>query len=62
MLSEELTERMNEIVEDCIGDAPAPCVATCPLHIDAKGYIDLIDDGKPEEALELIRETTPFPG
>ncbi|MGM0501803.1 MAG: FAD-dependent oxidoreductase [Bacillota bacterium] len=62
MLSEELVERMNEVVDDCMGDAPAPCVATCPLHIDAKGYIDLIDEGKPKEALELIREKTIFPG
>ena len=62
LLSEELTERMNEVVEDCMGDAPAPCVATCPIHLDAKGYIDLIDQGKPKEALELIREKTPFPG
>ena len=62
LLSEQLVDRMNEVVEDCMGDAPAACVATCPLHIDAKGYIDLIKEGKPKEALELIRETTPFPG
>jgi NADPH-dependent glutamate synthase beta subunit-like oxidoreductase len=53
---------MNEIVDDCMGDAPAACVATCPLHIDAKGYIDLIEKDKPKEALDLIRDTTPFPG
>ncbi|MDZ7673105.1 MAG: FAD-dependent oxidoreductase [Halanaerobiales bacterium] len=62
MLSNELQERMEEVIEDCMGDAPAPCVATCPLHIDAKGYVNLIKEGKYKEALSLIRETTPFPG
>ncbi|GAB6137773.1 hypothetical protein JCM15060_09620 [Halanaerobaculum tunisiense] len=62
MLSEELIAEMKEVVDDCMGDAPSACVATCPLHIDAKGYIDLIQEGNYKEALELIRDTTPFPG
>ncbi|SJZ37528.1 FAD-dependent oxidoreductase [Selenihalanaerobacter shriftii] len=62
MLSTETIEAMNEIVEDCMGDAPPYCQATCPLHIDVKGYVDLISEGEYKESLELIRETTPFPG
>ncbi|GAB6098199.1 hypothetical protein JCM16358_00780 [Halanaerocella petrolearia] len=62
MLSEKVINKMNEVVDNCMGDAPPACVATCPLHIDAKGYIDLIQEGKYKESLELIRETTPFPG
>ncbi len=62
MLSEDLIDRMEEVVEDCMGDAPAPCVATCPLHIDAKEYIDQIKQGNYTKALEVIRGTTPFPG
>lgn len=53
---------MNEVIDDCMGDAPPACVATCPLHIDAKGYVDLIGKGEYKQALELIRDTTPFPG
>ncbi|MTI58851.1 MAG: oxidoreductase [Firmicutes bacterium] len=45
-----------------MGDAPAFCVATCPLHIDVRGYIDLINEGEYKQSIALIREKTPFPG
>ncbi len=39
-----------------------PCKDTCPAHIDVQGYVALIGQGKFTEALELIRQTIPFPG
>lgn len=42
---------------DCI----APCVDSCPSHVDAQGYIALISMGKYKEALELIKEKNPMP-
>ena len=39
-----------------------PCRATCPIHVNAQGYIALILVGKFEEALALIRQKNPFPG
>jgi heterodisulfide reductase subunit A-like polyferredoxin len=39
-----------------------PCRASCPIHVNAQGYIALITAGKFEEALALIREKNPFPG
>lgn len=42
MLTEDLKQKMQEIIDGCMGDAPAACVATCPVHTDAKGYIKLI--------------------
>ena len=39
-----------------------PCRASCPIHVNAQGYIALITAGKFEEALALIRERNPFPG
>ena len=39
-----------------------PCRATCPIHVNAQGYIALISVGKFEEALALIRQKNPFPG
>ena len=62
MFSEKLLEQINEVIEDCMGDAPAYCSATCPLHIDPKTYINEIKDGKYEEAIKTIRENTIFPG
>lgn len=53
---------LDKIVEKCIGDELPFCVATCPLHVDMKGAIALMRDGKFEAALTLIRETLPFPG
>jgi heterodisulfide reductase subunit A-like polyferredoxin len=39
-----------------------PCRATCPIHVNAQGYIALISVGKFQEALALIRQKNPFPG
>jgi NADPH-dependent glutamate synthase beta subunit-like oxidoreductase len=38
------------------------CEETCPVHLDIRGYVGLIADGKFREALALIREKLPFPG
>jgi len=42
---------------DCIG----PCINNCPAHVDAQGYIALINLGKYDEALRLIKQTNPLP-
>lgn len=39
-----------------------PCRTTCPIHVNAQGYIALTSDSKFEEALALVREKNPFPG
>jgi len=49
-------DKMQEIVDKCMGDAPAYCEATCPMHTDVKGYVNLIGEGKHKEAVKLIRE------
>jgi len=52
-------------VERCILDnlrlLLPPCREACPLGVNCQGYARLIAQGKEEEALELIRETLPFP-
>ncbi|MGD8368456.1 MAG: FAD-dependent oxidoreductase [Desulfobacterales bacterium] len=40
----------------------APCRATCPAHVSVQGFIALINDGKPEEALKLFKQEHPLPG
>lgn len=37
------------------------CQRTCPVHLDIRGYIGLIADGRFEESLALIKEVLPFP-
>ncbi len=39
-----------------------PCRATCPIHVNAQGYVALISQGKFREALDLVRDKNPFPG
>ena len=38
------------------------CVAGCPIHQNAHGYISLIAQGKYEEAVDLIVKDNPLPG
>ena len=49
--STEMTRRLE----------PAPCRQTCPAHIDVPRYVRLIGEGKPAEALAVVREKIPFP-
>ncbi|MFC1945177.1 FAD-dependent oxidoreductase [Chloroflexota bacterium] len=38
-----------------------PCQASCPLHMDIREYVDLVAQGKTQEALQVIRSGNPFP-
>jgi NADPH-dependent glutamate synthase beta subunit-like oxidoreductase len=58
----EVDKAVDEIIGKCIVDNLPYCQAACPLHIDAKGYVRLIKEGKFGESLRLIRERLPFPG
>jgi len=40
----------------------SPCKFNCPAHLDAHGYIALTGVGRYEEALGVVRRTTPFAG
>jgi NADPH-dependent glutamate synthase beta subunit-like oxidoreductase len=39
----------------------SPCKVECPAHIDVQAYVTLAAKGKYSEALQLIKETSPFP-
>jgi NADPH-dependent glutamate synthase beta subunit-like oxidoreductase/Pyruvate/2-oxoacid:ferredoxin oxidoreductase delta subunit len=39
-----------------------PCRNTCPARIDVPRYIQYIAQGKPADAVAVIREKVPFPG
>ncbi|MGA3093993.1 MAG: FAD-dependent oxidoreductase [Dehalococcoidales bacterium] len=41
--------------------AQAPCTHRCPARVDAARYIRAVADGKPGEAVAVIREKIPFP-
>ncbi len=37
-------------------DELPPCVYSCPAHVDARGYVELIAEGRFKDSLDLIRE------
>ncbi len=52
----EIIERMQEIVDGCMGEETPACQATCPMHTDVKEYVRLIALGKGDEAIKVIRD------
>jgi NADPH-dependent glutamate synthase beta subunit-like oxidoreductase/coenzyme F420-reducing hydrogenase delta subunit/Pyruvate/2-oxoacid:ferredoxin oxidoreductase delta subunit len=48
-------------VPSIVKERRAPCVETCPAHINIQGYVALVSKGRFKEAYDLIRETIPFP-
>ena len=38
-----------------------PCITLCPAHVDVPGYIAHIKEGRPEDAIKVIRDRNPFP-
>jgi formate dehydrogenase major subunit len=55
-------ERLNEMFADHWADCIAPCRLACPAGTDAQGYIGLIAQKRYRDAVELIKQTNPFPG
>jgi NADPH-dependent glutamate synthase beta subunit-like oxidoreductase len=53
-------------VETCILDnlrmELSPCRQACPLAVNCQGYVQLTARGEESKALELLRQTLPFPG
>jgi NADPH-dependent glutamate synthase beta subunit-like oxidoreductase/NAD-dependent dihydropyrimidine dehydrogenase PreA subunit len=39
----------------------SPCKANCPARNDVQGFVGLATKGKYERAIQLLKETTPFP-
>ena len=54
--------RFNYFVTECGRAAPPPCRVACPAELNAWHYVSLASRGRFKEALEVIREITPFAG
>lgn len=42
-------------------DKISPCEDACPIHMDVPSYVIALTLGKIDEALEVVRDTNPFP-
>ncbi|MCJ7791980.1 MAG: FAD-dependent oxidoreductase [Dehalococcoidia bacterium] len=50
------------LVTECHRAATPPCRVACPAELNIWKYVNLAAVGRFEEALEVVRETTPFAG
>ncbi len=55
-------QTLRDLENKCIQEEPAGCVAACPIHLDARGFIQQIQNGNWNEAWKILRKTMPFPG
>ena len=46
----------------CIQDEPAPCVAACPLHVDARALAGHVAEGNWTKARAVLNKTMPLSG
>lgn len=52
----------DKILAECIGLAPPPCQAACPLNIRVREKLRFLQEGKLAAALAVVLERCPFPG
>ncbi len=63
-MEHELADSINRSsARPITGDAQlrAPCEVACPIHTRAQRYIQLVAEGKYDQALAVVRETNPLP-
>ncbi len=53
--------RLEQLLSDHNADCTAPCVMTCPAHIDIQFYLMHVEAGNFEAALKVIKQRNPFP-
>ena len=53
--------RLEQLLSDHNADCVAPCVTTCPAKIDIQKYLKHTQTGNYSEALQVIKESNPFP-
>ena len=46
----------------CIQEEPPPCMAACPLHVDARAFIGFLQGGRWADALKTLHRVMPLPG
>lgn len=61
---EELQNKFGDVANNQHGIQKdrAPCRLNCPAGLDVQGYVEKIAEGKMDQALAVIRRTTPFAG
>ncbi|MGD9496400.1 MAG: FAD-dependent oxidoreductase, partial [Armatimonadota bacterium] len=58
----EEVDRRHLVVAQIQPRGTPPCRWECPINEDVQGYLNLIAEGKYDQALRLIKRNHPFPG
>ena len=45
-----------------LGNISAPCMNTCPCHINIPSYVEMLQELRYDESLDIIRKEMPLPG
>ncbi|GEL93964.1 NAD(P)-binding protein [Cellulomonas composti] len=53
--------RLEQLLCDHNADCLAPCVQTCPAHIDIQTYLNHVATGNFQAAIRVIKDRNPFP-
>ncbi|MFP4646949.1 MAG: FAD-dependent oxidoreductase [Candidatus Acetothermia bacterium] len=59
-VAEDRRAALELLLSEHTGDCVAPCSLECPASLDVQGYIAHIANGRPQEAVKLIKEKTPL--
>jgi Fe-S oxidoreductase len=54
-------DKLLQTGERCINEAPPPCSACCPLHIDIKAFVEAIEKNDFKDAYKIIEKRMPLP-
>jgi NADPH-dependent glutamate synthase beta subunit-like oxidoreductase len=55
-------DTLREWERKCIQEEAPWCIAACPLHVDARGFIREVRDGRWTAARKLLEKAMPLPG
>jgi glutamate synthase (NADPH) small chain len=55
-------KELRELEKKCIQEEVAECIAACPIHVDARSFVQNVQKGAWNEAWKVLRKTMPFPG
>ena len=54
-------KELRELEAKCIQEEPPGCTTNCPVHVDARGLIEALNNKDFKKGYNLFQKTVPFP-
>jgi anaerobic selenocysteine-containing dehydrogenase len=61
LIAEVVDGKIMGMVDAQPANRTAPCREACPIGMDVPGYVIAASQGKMDQAMEIVRDTNPFP-